>query len=169
MSVQRGTLSIKGTNTSSGGGGQTGVNIYQSAIQLGANANLSITGSSTNASATTAEYGVLTSGTIGQASGVTTAGNISIVGSSSSASNSYGVYLGSPVTTGSGNVTIESQNLGGSGAASLTLGGQVSSTSGNVTLQSIGGAINQTAGSISGKNVTIDNTGAGLTSLIADS
>ena len=168
INVKTGSLALTGTSTGSGGGSQSGLT-STGAINLYNNTSLSIVGSVANQAATSAETGVVIQGAIGQAAGQTTAGNISITGYSTSASNSTAVTTTSSVTTETGNITIVGQALAGSGGSTLSIGGSVTSTLGNVTVQSIGGAISHTAGTISGNNVTIDNTGAGLTSLIADS
>ena len=169
VNVQTGSLAITGTNTSVGGGSQWGVNV-QGPINLSNGTSIAITGSTANPTATAYEGGVFigVAGTIQPATGATSAGNISITGSSSSGSNSVGVYITNAINTNTGNITILGQNLASSSGTTVNIAGNVGSTSGNVTLQTIGGSIYQGNGTISGANVTIDNTGAGQTSLIAD-
>lgn len=170
INVQAGSLALNGTITAKGAtSAQTGVTVSQP-IRLYNGATLAITGQSANQSPimTFAETGVSIGSTISQAFGQTSAGTISITGFSGSYGNSNGVTIFNSISTGSGNIKIVGQNLAGGSGTSYWNNSNVSSTSGDVVVQSIGGNIVQWSGTISGKNITIDNTGAGLTSLIAD-
>jgi filamentous hemagglutinin family protein len=171
INVNTGSLALNGVvNANGSGGGSTGA-VINKAITLNNGTSLAITGNAVNqGTATAAETGVSITAAIGQASGQTTAGNISIAGSSGSVANSNGVIISATgtIATGAGNITIVGQRPVGGMGVGVSTAASVTSTSGNVTLQSIGGTVTQSAGTISGANITIDNTGAGLTSLIAD-
>ena len=171
--VHAGSLSINGKMTATGGGGLTGITLHQP-IYLYNNTSLYIRGETANTSLsmTSKETGVWISSTssIGQAADQTTAGDISITGYSSSYYNSDGVAISGAISTGAGNIKIIGQNLEGGSGTGVNFDANVSTTIGNITIQSIGGNIKQGNGStLTGKNITIDNTGAGLSSLIADS
>jgi hypothetical protein len=173
VNVQSGSLTLNGSITANGNTtGQTGVAIA-SAIALNNGTSLAINGnaSNTNGSAlAVAETSVWINSTIGQAAGQTTAGNIAITGYSSSLTNSNGVVITNTggVATGSGDIAIIGQRAYGGMGSAVSAAASIGSTSGNVTIQSIGGSITQTAGTISGANITIDNSGAGLNSLMVD-
>ena len=157
------SLNISGTNTSTGGGGQSGVTT--AGITLNNASTLTIAGLANNTSATMtgSEFGTFINGTITGSGGA-----ISITGGSSSYSNSTGLKITSAITSGNGAVNLFGQNLYGSGGAAVMLGASVNSGTANLVVQSANNLISQTAGTLTGKNVTIDNTGAGATSLIVD-
>ena len=169
INVREGSLTINGTMTANGGGWRNGVTISRP-INLYNNTSLTIVGKAANQGTMTSnqpEFGVGIGATIAAAAGQT-AGDISITGFTSSAQNSSGAVINGNITT-AGNIKIIGQTLGSSTGNSVYLNSVISSTAGNVIVQSIGGKINQDATkNISARNITIDNTGAGLSSLIAD-
>jgi filamentous hemagglutinin family protein len=170
INVRQGSLKINGTIAANGGGWRSGANIDKP-IYLYNGTTLSVVGVAANqTSAMTAgrpEVGLALGGAIAPAAGQT-AGNVSLIGYTSSYENSMGVVLNGNVTT-AGNINVVGQSLGGSAGNSVTLNSVISSTAGDVTIQSVGGKIGQAgAKTISAKNITIDNTGAGLSSFIAD-
>lgn len=171
INVRTGALKINGTIAANGGGWRGGVIISQP-IYLYNGATLDIVGKAANQSAAMTvgqfEQGVSLSGAIAPAAGQTSAGDITITGYSSSAENSVGALINGNIST-AGNIKIIGQALGSSTGNSVYLNSVINSTAGNVTVQSIGGKINQAAPkTISARNVIIDNTGAGLSSMIVD-
>jgi filamentous hemagglutinin family protein len=172
INVRTGSLNITGTLTANGGGWRPGVNISQP-IWLYNNTSISIVGKASNSGAMTAgqsEWGVSTGGlgTIKEAAGQI-AGDISITGYSDSRQNSEGVLLNGALTTSGGNIKVIGQTLAGeTGAGIRASSTAMTATNGDITIQSIGNHILLTNGSLTAKNITIDNTGAGQTSLIAD-
>jgi hypothetical protein len=172
INVRTGSLSITGTLTANGGGWRPGVNISQP-IWLYNNSSINIVGKASNSGAMTAgqaEWGVSTggSGTIKEAAGQI-AGDITITGYSNSTQNSEGVLLNGSLTTSGGNIKVIGQTLAGeTGAGIKATSTAMTATNGDITIQSIGNHILLTNGSLTAKNITIDNTGAGQTSLIAD-
>jgi filamentous hemagglutinin family protein len=172
INVRTGSLSITGTLTANGGGWRPGVNISQP-IWLYNNSSINIVGKASNSGAMTAgqaEWGVSTggSGTIKEVAGQI-AGDISITGYSDSRQNSEGVLLNGALTTSGGNIKVIGQTLAGeTGAGIRATSTAMTATNGDITIQSIGNHILLTNGSLTAKNITIDNTGAGQTSLIAD-
>ena len=157
-------LTINGTETANGGGGQSGVTSSGS-ITLNNGSALKITGTAanTNPSVTAPEVGALISGAITGSGGA-----ISITGAASSYDNSVALNTTASITSGGGNITLVGQNLYGSGGNAIGIGANVNAGAGNVLIQSMNNQIAQSSGTITGANVTLDNTGAGLTSLIAD-
>ncbi|WP_346308796.1 YDG domain-containing protein, partial [Limnohabitans sp.] len=179
INVRTGSLNINGSLMAQGGGWRSGVNISKP-IQLYNGTSLTVVGQAQNTGVMTAdkpEWGTRIDAAIGQAAGQTTAGDVSITGYTSSAQDSEGVLSNNNISTGTGNITIVGQNLGGSNSAAIRFQGNLS-TSGNITLQSVGGHIlvpqTKTIGTttsdvvFTGRNITLDNTGAGLSSFIND-
>ena len=157
-------LTITGTESANGGGGQAGYNQLGS-ITLNNGSSLIINGAAANVNPTmsSAEYGASITGSISGSGGT-----ISIAGAASSYDNSVGLNTTSSITSGGGNITLVGQNLYGSAGNAISIGANVNAGAGNVLIQSMNNQIAQSSGTITGANVTLDNTGAGLTSLIAD-
>ena len=160
-----GTLTVTGSSTGSGGGGVNGINFQGGAFIQGTTntANLKITGFTANSSASGAETGAAFTGGGGI---VGVGGTLDLTGYSSSGSNSSGLTVGTTIS-GWGTTNIVGQNLRASSGDAININAAVSST-GNMTIQSIGGRVNQVGGSLSAARLTIDNTGAGLSSYFAD-
>lgn len=169
INIREGSLTINGTMTPNGGGWRNGVNIARP-IFLYNNTDLTIVGKAANTGAMTlnqSEIGVGIDGVIASAHGQT-GRNVSITGFTSSAQNSFGVVLNGSINTG-GNIQIIGQNLGSSTNPAVRVNSNLTSGAGDVTIQSIGGRIEQsTSSTITARHITIDNTGAGLNSLITD-
>lgn len=173
-------LNIKGTTEASGTSswGVGGVGLSGN-VQLNNGSALNVNGASNNRTLTLATYqetGVSVGGSI-----TGTGGAISLTGSTTAAANSsmaapvavVAVSINGQITSGSGatygKITIEGQNLSDAKTPTIVINKNINSGSNDLLIQSIGGQIVQAGSStLIGNNVTIDNTGAGLTSLIVD-
>ena len=158
-------VNITGTTAGAGGGGGAGVHLGTTTVNNGGSLSVVGAANNTNLTMSSPEQGVYVGGSI-----TGSGGNISIRGTATSYGNSEGVYLANSVTTNNGALSIVGQNLYGSGASDVVLGGNINAGTANLTVQSIGGGITQNASTtLTGKNITLDNTGAGIaTSLITD-
>lgn len=177
-------LTIKGKTDTPGtySRGTAGVGLG-GAVTLNNGSSLNVVGGSDNKTLTSTmyqEFGV----SVSAAATITgSGGNISLTGYTSAVSTSSTGGVGpvatvavqvngaisSGLTPGAyGKITIEGQNLSDTKSPAVLLNANVNSGTNDLLVQSIGGGVTQSGGQLIGKNVTIDNTGAGLTSLIAD-
>ena len=149
------------------GSGQSGVYFVNGGgVSLNNGATLNITGQNTNASG--AGTGVAIAGAgVAKAAGATSAGAVSITGSTSSSSGSTGVSAASGVTT-DGNITIQG-TVASSSNTGVNIGGAITSAGTATTISISSNYSVSNAGSISisgatgtGGNINLSSTNAGI-------
>ena len=167
-----GTLIITGTANTT----QVTSNAAASGIKLNGtlkvtdSSNLTLNGTYSATVANTAGttgYGVFGNGAI-----TGTGGQLSVTGQSilvtGGVTGSTGIYTAGAIT-GWGNTTLLAQNAGGSASAALNIANNINVGSNQLSILANGGQIYQGSSStLTASRITMDNTGAGRTSLFAD-
>ena len=159
--VGAGTLSITGTAGAGASGGNVGVNTSGAGTISSVDGAISITGTGgIGNGAQIRDHGVQIGGSNAVKS--TGTGSITVTGSATNSDNGYS--LGVAINAGglnanSGNVKIDGTVPANYQVADY-INAPITSTSGNVYIRSAGANIqNTTTGTITGNNVSIDNTG----------